>query len=58
MECIKCKNEINGINFCTKCGSKLNVICKECWMKNGQPYNCGFDECPGYKLPILEKLNS
>ncbi|ACQ52301.1 hypothetical protein [Clostridium botulinum] len=58
MKCPKCNKETNGINFCMQCGAKLNKTCKECWMKNRQPYNCGFEKCPGYKLPIIEKLKS
>ncbi|WP_164968179.1 hypothetical protein [Clostridium tetani] len=55
MKCSNCNKETIGINFCTQCGAKLKDTCSECWVKNRQPYNCGYKKCPGYRLPILEK---
>ncbi len=55
MKCNNCNKETIESNFCTSCGAKLNKVCKSCWMKRGQPYDCGFEECPGFRLPILEK---
>lgn len=55
MECKQCgTNNREKANFCTHCGKKLKETCN-CWMKNGQPYNCGSESCPGYKLPIIKK---
>lgn len=54
-----CKKENpNDLNFCKYCGTKISEICPRCWMKKGQPYSCGFEKCPGYKLPLIEKSKS
>lgn len=49
MECYKCryKNDDNA-NFCVICGNKLKEICN-CWIKK-EPYNCGEQKCPSYRL--------
>lgn len=49
MECYKCKykNDDNA-NFCIMCGNKLKEICN-CWIKK-EPYNCGEQKCPSYRL--------
>jgi hypothetical protein len=53
--CPKCTLENReDSNFCSTCGTKLNQTCL-CWVKKGEPYNCGQDECPGYRLPLVEK---
>jgi len=41
-------------NFCSDTGKKLTETCK-CWVKGGKPYNCGYDQCPGFRLPLIEK---
>ena len=49
MECLKCKYKNSDYaNFCVMCGSKLNEICN-CWIKK-EPYNCGKEQCPSYRL--------
>lgn len=49
MECIKCKHKnSDNANFCEKCGNKLKEICN-CWIKK-EPYNCGEQKCPSYRL--------
>lgn len=54
MKCKHCGAKcFNSANFCNICGSKLKEICN-CWIKK-EPYNCGADKCPGYKLFKLEK---
>ncbi|MBY7009426.1 hypothetical protein FDC58_17015 [Clostridium botulinum] len=40
-------------NFSSITGEKNSSICPKCWVKK-QPYNCGYDKCPGYKLLINE----
>ena len=53
--CPACGAKCEAIdNFCHECGKKNKDTCK-CWIKNGEPYNCGQDKCPGYRLLILEK---
>ena len=49
MKCRKCraKNQIG--NFCTECGTKLKEVCGCCWIKK-EPYNCGEEKCPSYRL--------
>lgn len=48
-------------NFSSETGEKLHETCPSCWVKGNQPYNCGYDKCPGYKLFVIEhqggKLN-
>ena len=42
--------EVTDGNFCEHCGAKLKEVC-DCWVLK-KKYNCGFDECKGYKLLI------
>lgn len=42
--------EVIDGNFCEHCGAKLKEECN-CWVLK-KKYNCGFDECKGYKLLI------
>ena len=59
MKCPQCGAEQpDSANFCTRCQKKLRVVC-DCWVKK-QPHNCGQDECPGWRLWVMEtkKLNS
>ena len=54
MKCKTCGNEISAeVNFCRFCGAKQNAICN-CWLKK-EPYDCGQEKCPGYKLFELER---
>ncbi len=54
LRCKKCRSEIDkSANFCKFCGTKQNSICN-CWIKK-EPYNCGQEKCPGYKLFNLER---
>ena len=67
MECPHCgvQNESDA-NFCHMCSAKLREVC-DCWVKK-EPYNCGQDQCPGYRLflensvkkdrPISETLHN
>lgn len=41
-------------NFCGNCGMKLRLVC-DCYIKK-KPYNCGQDQCPGYRLFLIEML--
>lgn len=53
-KCAACGQYIDGQdNFCRFCGTKQKEVCK-CWIKK-QPYNCGQDKCPGYRLFGIEK---
>jgi len=53
--CPICKTENKERdNFCYTCGTKLHQVCS-CWMKGGEPYNCGQNECPGYRLSLFER---
>lgn len=45
-----------GANFCRKCGEKLRQLC-DCYIKK-EPYNCGQDRCPGYRLFLMERDQS
>lgn len=55
--CHKCNHENESkANFCEHCGSKIAETCPRCWVKNEQPYNCGLEKCPGYRLHVIEKL--
>ena len=49
MECIKCRAKNQNGNFCTECGTKLKEVCGCCWIKK-EPYNCGEEKCPSYRL--------
>lgn len=40
----------NG-NFDQATGRKIREVC-DCWVL-GKPFNCGYDECPGYKLRAI-----
>ncbi|MPN11831.1 hypothetical protein SDC9_159139 [bioreactor metagenome] len=42
-------------NFSSQTGEKLHEECPQCWMKDNKVYNCGFEKCPGFNLPYLEK---
>lgn len=54
MDCKACGHgNPEQANFCQKCGAKLREVCN-CWIKK-EPHNCGQDQCPGYRLFILEK---
>lgn len=50
VKCPKCNVEVQDGNFCEHCGAKLKQVC-DCWVLK-KKYNCGFDECKGYKLLI------
>lgn len=50
VKCPKCNVEVIDGNFCEHCGAKLKEVC-DCWVLK-KKYNCGFDECKGYKLLI------
>ena len=50
VKCPKCNVEVRDGNFCEHCGAKLKQVC-DCWVLK-KKYNCGFDECKGYKLLI------
>jgi len=43
-------------NFDPKTGKKINPTCAFCWVKKIENYNCGFEECPGFDLPRIEKM--
>ena len=49
MKCKRCNAKEQSGNFCTKCGAKLKVKCDFCWIKK-EPYNCGKQKCPSYRL--------
>lgn len=49
MKCKICGNEQIYGNFCTKCGTKLKAECTNCWIRK-EPYNCGRQKCPSYRL--------
>lgn len=52
--CPICKAEVSDdANFCRNCRAKLRYECN-CWIKKA-PYCCGQSECPGYRLPLIEK---
>lgn len=51
MRCPGCWVENQNGNFCSKCGRKLKETC-DCWVKK-EPYNCGYDHCPGYRLLVF-----
>ena len=55
--CPKCGAEnAEGANFCRACATKLRQICA-CWVKK-EPYNCGQDQCPGYRLFLMENAKA
>lgn len=57
MKCKNCKGEVDDTaNFCNHCGGKLVSMCN-CWIKK-EPYNCGFEKCPGYRLYSKLKANA
>ena len=41
-------------NFCRSCGRKLRATC-DCFVKK-EPYNCGQDQCPGYRLFLMQMM--
>ena len=41
-------------NFCRMCAVKLKSVC-DCWVKK-EPYNCGQDQCPGYRLFLTKDV--
>ena len=45
--------EVQDGNFCEHCGAKLKEVC-DCWVLK-KKYNCGFDECKGYRL-LIERI--
>lgn len=46
--CDSCGSECLDIhNFCGNCGEKLAPICPRCWRKDGQPFQCDGNSCPG-----------
>lgn len=49
MKCRKCRAKNQNGNFCTECGTKLKEVCGCCWIKK-EPYNCGEEKCPSYRL--------
>lgn len=54
MKCRNCGAEIaDDANFCTCCAKKQKEVCN-CWVKK-EPYNCGLEKCPGYRLLEIEK---
>lgn len=54
MKCTSCRTEnSDSANFCKLCGTKLKEVC-DCWIKK-EPYNCGQEKCPGYRLFAAEK---
>ncbi len=54
MQCKSCGfQNSEQANFCSKCGKKLREVC-DCWIKK-EPYNCGQDQCPGYRLFAVKK---
>ena len=61
MKCPKCQFEnLNGMNFCGKCGAKLEQICPQCNFSNPAEYEfCG--KC-GHNLtvpsePVIKELS-
>ena len=49
MRCAHCGTaNDSAANFCRGCAKKLRPVC-DCWVKK-EPYNCGQDQCPGYRL--------
>lgn len=55
--CPKCGQIVSG-NFCSYCGKKIDKTCEKCWLRHEQSYNCGYEECPGYRLLTLDKSKS
>lgn len=39
-------------NFNPTTGKKISDNCTCCWVMKKENYNCGYDNCPGYKLLI------
>ena len=56
MKCPVCGAKEQNGNFCSECSTKLKEVC-DCWVKK-EPYNCEQEKCPGYRLYVLEKLQS
>lgn len=58
-QCKSCGAEnVLEANFCANCGKKLSEVCPKCWLKKEQPYNCGYEKCPGYRLYVIEMLKA
>jgi ribosomal protein L40E len=63
MECPKCQFEnLNGMNFCDKCGAKLKKLCPECNFSNPLQYEfcgkCGQNLTLPSKKGLLISLHS
>lgn len=50
--CPFCRYTVVKGNFCTYCSKKIVKQC-DCWVKK-QKYNCGFSQCPGLKLKLIQ----
>ena len=50
--CPVCGHTVNDDNFCSRCATKLRVVCN-CWVMN-KAYDCGYEKCPGARL-LVEK---
>lgn len=50
--CPFCRHTVVKGNFCMYCSKKLVQQC-DCWVKK-QKYNCGFSQCPGLKLELIQ----
>jgi len=49
MKCPKCQFEnIDGMNFCGKCGGRLEQVCPQCDFSNPAEYDC----CSKYGINI------
>ena len=58
MKCKHCGHENREkANFCTKCGTKLEIKCVFCWVEKKDNHDCGFGNhgCPGYGLFLRKK---
>lgn len=42
-------------NGCSQCGTKLRNYCN-CWLKNGEIFDCGFVDCREFLHSILEEV--
>lgn len=42
----------NYKNFDPVTGKKLNPTCEFCWVKKIKKFNCGHEQCPGWKLIV------
>ena len=57
MQCPKCQNDNPvGMNFCGKCGTKLERLCPQCNFGNPSDFEfCG--KC-GYKLSLSSEIDT